>query len=376
MKMTSKATSAFVATAVLALGISALPTPGIFTDNQVGAVEVQASSTLYQTTTQLNLRTGDSINHKVVATVPKGEAVQYLGKKGTWFKVKYGKQTGYASSKYLVKKSSAKAPVKLPLKLAEPKPVKAYKTTESLNLRSGASTSYPVVTKIPKDKSVVYLEGAGMWFKVKFAGKTGYVNSAYLKKEGLATPPEKAKVYPAPSTKTPGKYVGGVLLVNKKNALPASYNPGVSGVAQKAVNAMVIDAKRQGVSLSTISAYRTHAYQTGLYTSYVEKHGKLAADRFSARPGYSEHQTGLAFDFGGTSKADWLKESFETTKEGKWLNANAHKYGFHLRYQKGKESITGYMYEPWHYRYLGSELAIKVKESGKTLEEYLDYVGK
>ncbi|MCM3610469.1 D-alanyl-D-alanine carboxypeptidase family protein [Planococcus sp. MERTA32b] len=182
--------------------------------------------------------------------------------------------------------------------------------------------------------------------------------------------------YPAPSTNTPGKYVSGILVVNKVYALPSNYNPGIIPVAQKGVNAMVSAAKKDGVYLSVISSFRSYSYQNTLYNNYVKRDGKAAADRYSARPGHSEHQTGLAFDFGGTNQYHWLESSFANTTEGKWLAANAHKYGFILRYPKNKESITGYMFEPWHFRYVGSGEAPKIKASGKTLEEYLNVRGK
>lgn len=247
-----------------------------------------------------------------------------------------------------------------------------YLTTVNLNIRSGASTKYKVLVTIPRGKSVTYVSKSGSWFKVKYGEKIGFVNSAYLKQEGTANP----TVYPAPSTKTPGKYVDGVLIVNKKYSLPSTYNPGISLPAQKGVSDMVADAKKADVTLKTISTFRTYSYQNTLYNNYVKKHGKAKADRFSAQPGYSEHQTGLAFDFGGANQNHWLKESFAGTKEGQWLSANVHKYGFILRYPKGKENITGYMYEPWHFRYIGSTMATKVKSSGKTLEEYFNVAGK
>ncbi|PKH10227.1 D-alanyl-D-alanine carboxypeptidase family protein [Planomicrobium sp. MB-3u-38] len=190
----------------------------------------------------------------------------------------------------------------------------------------------------------------------------------------IPPPPEPPK-YPAPSTNTPGKYAGGLLVVNKVYALPSTYNPGIIPVAQKGVDAMVSAAKANGVYLSVISSYRSYSYQKTLYENYVKRDGQAAADRYSARPGHSEHQSGLAFDFGGTNQNHWLESSFADTAEGRWLAANAHKYGFILRYPKGKESITGYMFEPWHFRYVGSGEAPKIKASGKTLEEYLNVRG-
>lgn len=189
-------------------------------------------------------------------------------------------------------------------------------------------------------------------------------------------PPPAPPLYPAPSTNTPGKYVNNILVVNKVYALPSTYNPGINSLAQKGVNALVAAAKTESVYLSVISSFRSYSYQATLYNNYVNRDGQEAADRYSARPGHSEHQTGLAFDFGGSNQSYWLATSFADTKEGKWLAANAHKFGFILRYPKGKESITGYMFEPWHFRYVGSGESPKIKASGKTLEEYLGVRGK
>lgn len=174
--------------------------------------------------------------------------------------------------------------------------------------------------------------------------------------------------------KLPNKptYVKGVLIANKKYPLPKDYAPGEDPEARAAFDKMAADAKKAGFNITAFSSYRSYDYQKQLYQNYVNREGKDKADRYSARPGYSEHQTGLAFDVGEVERQDlWLEEEFGETEAGKWLMKNAHKYGFILRYPKGKENITGYMYESWHYRYLGVDLATKVKESGLTLEEYL-----
>ena len=160
-------------------------------------------------------------------------------------------------------------------------------------------------------------------------------------------------------------YVGGVLIANKTYSLPEDYAPGVTSEAEEAVNKMEEAAKEDGLELFVRSGYRSYSYQSTLYNNYVSRDGKAAADRYSARPGHSEHQTGMAFDMNS------LSQSFEDTPEGKWLARNCWRYGFIIRYPKEKESITGYMYEPWHVRYLGTELAEKVYNSGLTLEEYL-----
>lgn len=117
------------------------------------------------------------------------------------------------------------------------------------------------------------------------------------------------------------------------------------------------------------SGYRSYTYQTTLYNSYVNRHGQAAADRESARPGYSEHQTGYAFDICNADDCQ-LIQSFGSTPLGQWVAAHAHEYGFTIRYKKGMEHVTGYIYEPWHLRYVGVNLATELYQSGKTLEEH------
>ncbi|MEE0699101.1 MAG: D-alanyl-D-alanine carboxypeptidase family protein [Bacilli bacterium] len=160
-------------------------------------------------------------------------------------------------------------------------------------------------------------------------------------------------------------YVDGVLLVNKNHSLPEDYNPGVNEEALGALTRLQADSLAAGFDLSLISGYRSYETQRELYNSYVLEVGEEEANTFSAKPGYSEHQTGLAFDLGSVDR------SFANTPDAKWLSLNAHTYGFIIRYPEEKQAVTGYIYEPWHVRYLGVELATKVKESGLTLEEYL-----
>ena len=167
-------------------------------------------------------------------------------------------------------------------------------------------------------------------------------------------------------------YIDGILIANKKYPLPQDFNPGETKEARAAFEQMATDAKALGFDLVAFSGFRSYEYQTTLYNNYVNRDGKEAADRYSARPGHSEHQTGLAFDIGEKSREDlWLTAEFGETPAGKWLADNAHKYGFILRYPEGKEDVTGFMYESWHFRYLGVEKATDVKETGLTLEEYL-----
>ena len=139
---------------------------------------------------------------------------------------------------------------------------------------------------------------------------------------------------------------------------------------------LVAAARAAGVILRVGSGYRSYATQASLFASYARRHGEAAASRFSSRPGHSEHQSGLAVDFAGTDQTCWVDDCFERTAAGKWLTAHAHEYGFILRYPKGKEKITGYQYEPWHFRYVGRELAGALQQSGLTMEEAWPYIEK
>lgn len=133
---------------------------------------------------------------------------------------------------------------------------------------------------------------------------------------------------------------------------------------------LMADAERDGVKLSIVSAYRSYSYQEVLFNRYAKQHGEKEANRFSARPGQSEHQLGTTIDFGGTSVD--LTTAYGDTLQGRWLAENAYKYGFVMSYPPGMEAITGYIYEPWHYRYIGVEEALKWKESGLVLCKYLE----
>lgn len=165
--------------------------------------------------------------------------------------------------------------------------------------------------------------------------------------------------------KTPGTYIKGILIVNKKYSIPSTYNPGVNETAKQALNNLQQAAKNDGHSIPLVSGFRSYEKQKTLYNNYVAKDGVELADTYSARPGHSEHQTGLAFDVGA------IDDNYGNTPAGIWLTQNAHKYGFIIRYLKGKENITGYKYEPWHIRYVGIEHATNIYNANITLEEYL-----
>ena len=156
-----------------------------------------------------------------------------------------------------------------------------------------------------------------------------------------------------------------ILVANKTYALDSDYNPGgLTSATDYAFEKLKEAAAEDGCNIFLVSGFRSYSRQKQLYENYVARDGKAEADTYSARPGYSEHQSGLAIDVNS------VDQSFENTKEGKWLAEHCQEYGFIIRYPKGKESVTGYIYEPWHIRYVGS-IAPDIAASGLTLEEYL-----
>ncbi|MFT4123311.1 MAG: M15 family metallopeptidase [Microbacteriaceae bacterium] len=133
-------------------------------------------------------------------------------------------------------------------------------------------------------------------------------------------------------------------------------------------------AKQTGKAMQSQSAYRSYSAQKSTYAYWVSKLGTAGADLTSARPGYSEHETGLAIDISAVGGSCALRSCFAKTSQGKWLAKHAWKYGFILRYPKGKTKVTGYEYEPWHYRYVGKALAKQMHLTGiSTLEEFFGY---
>jgi len=184
--------------------------------------------------------------------------------------------------------------------------------------------------------------------------------------------PDENGYLPNQTLPTEPTYINGILLANKIYPLPSTFAPGENKEARQELDKMLVAAKKQGFDFVAFSGYRSFDYQTTLYNNYVNRDGQAAADRYSARPGYSEHQTGLAFDIGERGKENlWLTEEFGETPAGQWLLTNAQDYGFILRFPKNKEDITGYMYESWHYRYVGVDIAKEIKKKDITLEEYL-----
>lgn len=166
-----------------------------------------------------------------------------------------------------------------------------------------------------------------------------------------------------------GKY-GEVIIVNKKHPIAASYAPGEDPTALAAFQQLVADMQAKGFAVSNgYSGFRSYDTQATTYNSYLASDSQANVDTYSARPGYSEHQTGLAFDL-----LDSSGQLLTETQAATWLANHAHEYGFVVRYLPGKEASTGYMAESWHVRYIGPE-ATDIYQSGKTLEEYYGVAG-
>ena len=168
-------------------------------------------------------------------------------------------------------------------------------------------------------------------------------------------------------------YIDGVLVVNKTYSIPSSYYAGgLTGSTQSAFNSMKSDALALGYSFFVGSGFRSYGDQKYIYNNYVANDGQANADTYSARPGHSEHQTGLAFDVCDNNVSACITSDFDNTEQAKWINDNCYKYGLIIRYPKGKTNETGYMYESWHLRYVGVDLATKLYNNGDwiTLENY------
>jgi D-alanyl-D-alanine carboxypeptidase len=185
---------------------------------------------------------------------------------------------------------------------------------------------------------------------------------------------------------------GNLILVNKENELDAEYSPNdltdiiyyakdrtakgrfMRKEAAEAFHALSEEAALEGYEIVVTTAYRSYEFQSDLYYGYVNTKGQTWADKYSARPGTSEHQTGLAADCSSPSVGYQLTAAFGDTEEGIWLKNHCNEFGFIIRYPQGKEEITGYNYEPWHIRYVGMKAASIIKEKNWTFEEFVSFM--
>ncbi|MED3690952.1 D-alanyl-D-alanine carboxypeptidase family protein [Peribacillus butanolivorans] len=329
-----------------------------------------AATVTYTATANLNVRTGPSTANKIIATVKQGTKLTVTGKNANgWLKVSLNGQTGYVSGQYVKISNSSSSTATV-----------TYTATANLNVRTGPSTANKIITTVKQGtKLTVTGKNVNGWLKVSLNGQTGYVSSKYVKISNFSS--DAIQVVAKPESIP--------VLVNKKNKLPENYVPKdlvytsipftfkektekrkMRSEAAAAISKLFTESKKQGVSLLGVSAYRSHATQVALFDSYVKRDGYAKAITYSALPGTSEHETGLAIDVTGGNGKCAAQDCFGGTKEAKWLQAHADDYGFIIRYPKGKESVTGYKYEPWHLRYVGKSIAQTIMSQGITLEEY------
>ncbi|HFU1090165.1 TPA: LD-carboxypeptidase LdcB/DacB [Streptococcus suis] len=267
------------------------------------------------------------------------------------------------------------------LKLA---PQGTYTFTERVGVKREAKMTSPDVAFYNKGMKVNYdkviTANNHQWLSyISFSGGRSYIPVAKLTDKAdkpavsnLSTETQANQVkltFNGQYYSVDGKY-GPVIIVNKQHGLASTYNPGENPTARNAYQNLRNDMIRQGFDVGkAYSGFRSYETQQSLYLNYVQRDGQAAADRYSARPGHSEHQTGLAFDLTDASGA-----LLTNSRAEQWLKDNAHKYGFVVRYLPGKEAVTGYMSEPWHLRYVGKE-AKDIYQSGLTLEEYYGIPG-
>lgn len=231
------------------------------------------------------------------------------------------------------------------------------KTLDSINLRKSPTIDGDILTSVPKGAYVEYFGSLEEWDKVEYNGVEGYCASEYLELN------EEENIF---------KVIDGILIVNKNYGLPEDFNPGLNKRLEDAFIRMKTEAAKEGMILKIASGFRDYKFQEEIFNGCVEMDGLEKALTYTAKPGYSEHQTGLSIDIMGSDKEARINSKFDNTKEALWLKENAHKYGFILRYPKDKEDITQVKFESWHYRYLGETEAKAIYKSGESLEEYLN----
>ena len=167
-------------------------------------------------------------------------------------------------------------------------------------------------------------------------------------------------------------YINDILIVNREYSLPPDYNPGLEPEVIDAYTRLIQDAAAEGYNLTIVSGFRSYQDQEAVYADLAGRLGEEEADQIALPPGHSEHQSGLAVDIGSVESASNAAVDFGDTPDYEWMKDVAHEYGFIVRYQEGKEDITGLDYEPWHIRYVGEEAATEIYEEDLVLEEYLD----
>ena len=345
-----------------------------------------------RTTAFVNLRSGPSTGYRIYLTVPLGDAITILDRSNSgWYRVQYGSYTGYMSSDYIdVLGAVQETPP------AEEDTATRWngRTTAFVNLRSGPSTGYRIYLTVPLGDAITILDRSNSgWYRVQYGSYTGYMSSDYIQVLGTVeeTPDPTVPTPPAAGTVDVSD---PLLLVNPWNAVPEDYAVSLVSIGDgESVDQrcygdlmqMLDDCAVYGNAQPYVcSSYRTNDTQTRLYENKVDRliaqgyspsDARIEAAKAVAIPGTSEHQLGLAVDIVDL-RYQVLDAGQEDTATQQWLMQNSWKYGFILRYPNDKTAVTGIIYEPWHYRYVGRENAKAIYESGLCLEEYLQAQGK
>ena len=347
----------------------------------------------------VNRRSDPSVNQNAIETFPKGDVLDFGGwiygqtvdNNNIWFKGRYS-DTYFWSGAFTDTGNHDLADLNPVAPPPVVNPGQRVVGDGGLNVRTDPSTLAQIIKVLPTGTAVTVtgfttkganVSGNSTWFKIP----DGWVWSGGLTDGGTGgipdvtpadptpTDPAPAPVYPAPT-----KDAAVTAVYNKKHPIGPDYAPAdlvsvgngqtLRKEAADSAALMAAAALKEGVTLTPGSGYRSYATQTTLYNNYVKQDGQAKADTYSARPGFSEHQTGLTMDFTP------IDDSFKDGSASKWLIANAHKYGWILRYPEADVAVTGYMYEPWHWRYIGVTDATDMHVKGeRTLEQYYGVAG-
>ena len=345
-----------------------------------------------RTTAFVNLRSGPSTGYRIYLTVPLGDAITILDRSNSgWYRVQYGSYTGYMSSDYI---DVLGAVQETPPSEEDTATRWNGRTTAFVNLRSGPSTGYRIYLTVPLGDAITILDRSNSgWYRVQYGSYTGYMSSDYIQVLGAVEETPDPTV-PTPPPAGTVDVSDPLLLVNPWNAVPEDYAVSLVSIGDgESVDQrcygdlmqMLDDCAVYGNAQPYVcSSYRTNDTQTRLYENKVDRliaqgyspsDARTEAAKAVAIPGTSEHQLGLAVDIVDL-RYQVLDAGQEDTATQQWLMQNSWKYGFILRYPNDKTAVTGIIYEPWHYRYVGRENAKAIYESGLCLEEYLQAQGK
>ena len=348
-----------------------------------------------RTTAFVNLRSGPSTGYRIYLTVPLGDAITILYRSNAgWYRVQYGSYTGYMSSDYIDVFGAVEETPTTPSPEPDTETHWNGRTTAFVNLRSGPSTGYRIYLTVPLGDAITILDRSNSgWYRVQYGSYTGYMSSDYIQVLGAVEETPDPTV-PTPPPAGTVDVSDPLLLVNPWNAVPEDYAVSLVSIGDgESVDQrcygdlmqMLDDCAVYGNAQPYVcSSYRTNDTQTRLYENKVDRliaqgyspsDARTEAAKAVAIPGTSEHQLGLAVDIVDL-RYQVLDAGQEDTATQQWLMQNSWKYGFILRYPNDKTAVTGIIYEPWHYRYVGRENAKAIYESGLCLEEYLQAQGK